>query len=212
MTVCGKNHYGSLIRGPDGWAWGEKKNYYDLHQSLPLLRYTPGRGHYRAVVDLMGHDQLGGKTVLYLIDGLYGGYYFDGTPYKWKTPPFNGDWPSSLFASQDPMAIDSVAYDFLLAEWPQVVCDGQGPPDGLQGGAQDYLHEAALANKPPSGTFYDPEADGTPLSSLGVHEHWNNAADKKYSRNLGVGQGIELISSPPHMSGAVRTAGRDEPR
>ena len=29
---------------------------------------------------------------------------------------------------------------------------------------------------------------------MGVHEHWNNATDKKYSRNLGKGEGIELVS------------------
>jgi len=28
---------------------------------------------------------------------------------------------------------------------------------------------------------------------LGVHEHWNNEIDKLYSRNLGTGNGIELI-------------------
>jgi hypothetical protein len=32
------------------------------------------------------------------------------------------------------------------------------------------------------------------LSSLGVHEHWNNAQDKKYSRNLKTGAGIELVA------------------
>jgi len=35
------------------------------------------------------------------------------------------------------------------------------------------------------------------LGSLGVHEHWNNAADKKYSRNLGKGAGIELVNLRP---------------
>jgi hypothetical protein len=85
------------------------------------------------------------------------------------------------------VAIDSVAVDFLRAEfttfphWPN---------------ADDYLHEAALAGNPPSGTFYDPD-HGTPtkrLASLGVHEHWNNAKEKKYSRNLGIGKGIELVT------------------
>ena len=56
-----------------------------------------------------------------------------------------------------------------------------------------YLLEAALANDPPSGTFYDPEKDGIQLKSLGVVEHWNNPADKKYSRNLGKDEGIELV-------------------
>jgi hypothetical protein len=30
--------------------------------------------------------------------------------------PFNGDWTNSLFFSQDPVAMDSVMYDFLFAE------------------------------------------------------------------------------------------------
>ncbi len=197
VTLCGKNPYGSLIRNPMGWERGVREDYYDLHLSLPNEMWSPGRGHYRAIVDLMGHEDLGGKTVLYLLDGLYGGYYAEGTPYKWNTSPFNGDWPSSLFVSQDPVAIDSVAYDFLLEEWPDVVSGGAGAPDSLLGGAQDYIHEAALAYDPPSGTFYDPEGDGTRLASLGVHEHWNNSTDKQYTRNLGTGSGIELITSDP---------------
>ena len=194
ITVCAKNHYGSLIRNPVGHEWGVKKDYYNLHDSLPCDWARPGIGYYRALVDLMGHAELGGKTVLHLIDGLYGGYYWEGTPYKWNMLPFDDNWPSSLFASQDPVAIDSVAYDFLHEEWPNVVEDGNGDPGSLEGGAEDYLHEAALANDPPSGTFYDPENDGTVMDSLGVHEHWNNPTDKQYSRNLGTGDGIELIS------------------
>ena len=58
----------------------------------------------------------------------------------------------------------------------------------------DYaMEEMALANNPPSGAVYDPERDGTVLKSLGVTEHWNNSIDKKYSRNLNSGEGIELI-------------------
>jgi hypothetical protein len=33
--------------------------------------------------------------------------------------------------------------------------------------------------------------------SLGVHEHWNNATDRKYSRNLGKNEGIELVTVGP---------------
>ena len=45
------------------------------------------------------------------------------------------------------------------------------------------------------GTFYDPNhAEPTQrLASLGVHEHWNNPQEKKYSRNLGANEGIELL-------------------
>ena len=55
-----------------------------------------------------------------------------------------------------------------------------------------YLHEAALTDAAPSGTGYT-DGQGASLASLGVHEHWNNGADKLYSRNLGAEEGIELI-------------------
>lgn len=181
ITLCAKNHYGSFIRLPSD------AGYYNLHFSLPNAGWSPGMAHYRAHVDIMGHSGLGGRTLLFLIDGLYGGYKWRGRPYKWNMRPFCSDWPSSLFASLDPVAIDSVAYDFLLEEWPNIVAEA-----GLQGGAEDYLHEAALADNPPSGTFYDPDRNGTALTSLGVHEHWNNPVDKLYSRDLGIGDGIEL--------------------
>ncbi len=35
ITVCAKNHYGSLIRNPVGVEWEVQKDYYDLHESLP---------------------------------------------------------------------------------------------------------------------------------------------------------------------------------
>ncbi len=181
ITVCGKNLYGALIRNPDRSLDGRKYDYYDMHRSLP--RNTVGSGRYRALVDLMGHHELGGKTLLCVVDGLYSGRNWSSAPARWKMRPFNDDWPSSLFVSQDPVAIDSVCYDFLSTEWsdyPQI------------SGAGDYLVEAALAADPPSGTFYDPEADGVRLESLGVHEHWSDPLSKQYSRNLGLGVGIEL--------------------
>ncbi len=185
ITLCAKNHYGSLVRKP-----ASSQGYYDMHKDLPYT--TPGMGRYRPLVDLMGHKHLGGKTLLYLIDGLYAGKHAkERAPRKWNSFPFNGDWSSSLFASQDPVAIDSVGFDFLWAEWDDAP---------HRSGTSDYLIEAALADDPPSGTFYDPDHKGNVvrLASLGVYEHWNNPTDKQYSRNLGTGKGIELIK----LSGA----------
>jgi hypothetical protein len=179
VTLCAKNHYGSLIR------WPVQEGYYDIH---PLC-FSKQTKVYRPLVDLMGHAHLGGKTVLCLIDGLFSGLHpRDPVPQRMQMPPFNGQYPCSLFASQDPVAIDSVALDFLQAEWADFP---------RQSGVDDYLHEAAQANSPPSGTFYDPDhaAPTKRLSSLGVHEHWNNAQAKKYSRNLGTGNGIELVEA-----------------
>ena len=99
-------------------------------------------------------------------------------------PLHNGScWPSSLFASQDGVAIDAVGIDFLRSEWPDM-------PD-LQY-AEKYLIEAALADNPPSKTFYDPEKDGVKCKSLGVMETWNSYEQKQYSRNLGANAGIDL--------------------
>ena len=196
VTVCAKNHYGSLLRCPDGYLRDAgNQDYYNLHDTLADMGNLPNLGHYRALVDLMGHPELGGKTVLYLVDALFCGYYWDSHPYQWKMPPFGdgvtGDWPSSVFVSLDPVAVDSVGYDFLRHEWPRVVTGSNGQ---LGEGPQDYLHESAQADNPPSGTFYDPGRTGVRLASLGVHEHWNNPIDKQYSRNLGTGSGIELVS------------------
>ena len=186
ITVCGKNHYGSLLRNPDRTLRGQRYDYYNMHNSLPVNRR--GMGYYRALVDLMGHPELGGKTVLYLVDGLFAGRNWDSRPEKWDMAPFYGDWPSSVFVSQDPVAIDSVCCDFLQTEWDDYM---------RYDGTDDYLHEAALAGDPTSGTFYDPNNDGIGLASLGTHEHWDNSYYKQYSRNLGTGEGIELTSPVP---------------
>ena len=178
VTLCAKNHLGSLIR------WPVQNGYYNLHPNC----FSRDAGIYRPLVDLVGHPHLGGKTVLYLVDGLFAGVHpVDAAPQRMKSPAFNGQWSCSLLASQDPLAIDSVGFDFLSTEWPDIA--GKG--------VDDYLHEAALADDPPSGTFYDP-THATPtqrLASLGVHEHWNNAQERRYSRNLGSGEGIQLVSA-----------------
>jgi hypothetical protein len=59
--------------------------------------------------------------------------------------------------------------------------------------SDNYLVEAALVDNPPSKAKYDPQRNNATLSSLGVMEHWNNAKEKKYSRNLGKNEGIELV-------------------
>jgi hypothetical protein len=63
VTLCGKNHFGSLVR------WPVEQGYYDMHRHSFLKE----AGRYREQVDLLGHAHLGGKTVLNLIDGLFCG-------------------------------------------------------------------------------------------------------------------------------------------
>jgi len=203
ISLTAKNHFGSItpFNGNGAFNW---------HYSLPVPEGNAGNsnggyGVYRCLVDFMGHRDIGGKTVLYLVDGLWGSINWGHPAIKWRMAPFNGDWPSSLFLSQDPVAIDSVGYDFLRSEFDRNhPTEGRYDPRDNSGpfpqykGVDDYLHQAADARNRPAGLVYDPEKDGTPLpDSLGVHEHWNNSADKQYSRNLGGKAGIELVYVGP---------------
>lgn len=178
VTLAAKNFFGCLDIETD---WRKNAHGSGFSQN------REGKRQYSVYPDFMGHKDLGAKTMLFLIDGIYGNKFVDGIPeYKWNLTPFNKQWPNSLFASQDGVAIESVVLDFALTEWPDA-------PDMMY--SDHAMEEMALANNPPSGVVYDPERDGTRLNSLGVTEHWNNPVDKKYSRNLGKDKGIELIYS-----------------
>lgn len=178
VTFCAKNHFGSVWH-PTQYDYYHGWHPAFMHKAVAALDFfadIPMRPmeSYNVLVDLMGHKDLGGKTLLFIAECIRYRY--------WEAPPFNGGPASSLFMSQDHVAIESVLLDFLRSEG-----------DIVAGTADNYLHEAAQAGDPPSGTVYDPENDGIPLESLGVHEHWNNPADRQYSRDLGTGEGIELI-------------------
>jgi hypothetical protein len=178
VTLSSKNFFGCVNIETD---WRKNAHCSGFSQS------REGKRQYSVYPDFMGHKDLGAKTILFLIDGIYGNKFVEGIPEsKWALAPFNNDWPNSLFASQDGVAIESVVLDFALEEWPDA-------PDMMY--SDHAMEEMALAHNPPSGAVYDPERDGTTLSSLGVTEHWNNASDKQYSRNLKTGEGIELVYS-----------------
>jgi len=195
VTLCAKNHFGSHTR--DGATHLHKGLLSDANDGQTRVVYDT---YYRVQVDLMGHKLLGGNTLLYIVDGLYASKEgFDETPVlKFKMAPFNNDFPSSIFMSQDAVAIESVCYDFLRTE---SALSSWSPNRANYGAVDDYLHQAAdKANWPKTvggSTFagYDPENDGSFISSLGTHEHWNNATSKQYSKNLDPtnGKGIELV-------------------
>jgi hypothetical protein len=198
-TFCGKNWYGCFCAPPGAGTlpWSDPAD--TAHVSAYVGNaYTPTMGNYRLQVDLMGNKNLGEKTVLFVLDGLWGFQHHGGSsrPIRFSYPPFNDDYPSSLLMSQDMVAIDSVGLDFIRSQFS----DNMGGTYGaISSAVDDYLHEAALADNPPSGTVYGYEPNGVQkrFSSLGVHEHWNNPIEKKYTRNLGTGNGIELVATDP---------------
>ncbi len=185
VTLTAKNHFGSHSRASAA----------HLHDGLvsSLVNDQPDRTDYkmyRVQVDLMEHKLLGGKTLIYIVDGLFGGNEAQCTPEKWTMTPFNNDWPSSVIASLDPVAVESVCFDLLRTEFNGLNGKTNRPNFGA---VDDYMHQAADSNNWAPGIHYDPEKDGVKLFSIGVHEHWNDAIHKQYTRDLGTGNGIELI-------------------
>lgn len=220
VTGCAKNHFGSMsadgdVNTPHAIGLHSYVTVHDfiINGSPEWSFYGRPMGTYNALVDLMGNKDLGGKTILFLTDGLYV-VPTEGDPntsaIKFQQPPFNNRWTSSIFISQDEVALESVIIDFLRTEQAINNKLTQIFPDGsLQnvvfGNVDNYLHEAAQADNPPSGTFYHPNGDSIRLQSLGVHEHWNNPVDKQYTRNLGTGEGIELIGLQSSMTSVIQT-------
>jgi hypothetical protein len=108
ITLFTKSHFGSHTRGSAA----------HLHPGLVApdkdLPMNAGYGKYRVLTDIMGHKELGGKRLLSILDGLWGGPPHElHAPRKWDMAPFSGSWTASLFVSMDPVAIASVAHDFL---------------------------------------------------------------------------------------------------
>jgi hypothetical protein len=196
VTFCSKNHFGTIscddINGtpfPNAPHAAGLHYYTAVHNiiipgSEEWTFYGRPMGTYNTLVDLMGHKDIGQKTLLFMIDALYAVQSEQDAvspESKWLSEPFNNDWTSSLFISQDNVAIESVGLDFFRTE------AAVNPNDTTVYGVVDnYLHEAAMADNPPSGTYYDPDNDGSRLESLGIHEHWNNAVEKSYV-------GIDLV-------------------
>ncbi len=119
VTLSFKHHFGSIA------------NCAALHgYTFPYEGdYTSA---YNPLVDIYQNPHFGPKTILTIGDGLYGSKEAqDSVPQQWST--FGDAPPCSLFFSQDPVAIDSVMYDFLQAE------------AGVQSHADDYLALAATA-------------------------------------------------------------------
>lgn len=168
ITSTGKNQFGSLEKVPP------------LHFSIRDWSSFRGMGTYNCIVDLMAHERIGGNTLVYIVDAMYVNPKHNGHAVRFKRAPFNNGWTSSFLASNDQVAIESVVLDFIYSELP------------LPANADNFLHEAANIGNPPSGIAYA----GKKLVSLGVHEHWNNPEQRMYSRNLGIGKGIELYRVP----------------
>lgn len=190
VTLSAKNHFGS-IRAP-----------WELHAGINPTREAT-KNAYSPLVDLSASPNLGGKTILFLLDGLYSGrkwhsypIHFPNFPFNNKTTPYeNPEWPSCLLASQDQVAIESVGIDVLYAQSKNNTepTFHNVPRILFRDNTDDYLNEMATPDHAPSGVKYI--QGGKTVTSLGVHEHWDNDSTMRYSRNIDPkkGKGIEFL-------------------
>ncbi len=199
VSLTAKLNFGNIGRGG-----AQHLHYSHVANRREGTATNTGYHKYRVFVDLMGSKYLGNNSVFWCVEGMFGGGSSEiKGPVKYFMPPFNGGWSNSIFMSLDPVAIESVGYDFLRTEF-----DGVHKHDAVNNewesipnmfGVDDYMHQAADHSNWPEGIVYDPDNSGKPIPVLGVHEHWNNGNDKQYTRNLGTGNGIELVSIPEDL-------------
>ena len=204
ISLTAKSNFGNIGRATAGHL-----HYSHIANRREGIPVNTGYHKYRVFVDMMGSRYLGQNTLFWCVEGLFGGGASEVKgPVKYFMSPFDNDWCNSIFMSLDPVAIESVGYDFLRTEW-----DGINKHDPVNNqwetmpnafGVDDYMHQAADPGNWPEGIIYDPDNSGSPVPVLGVHEHWNNAVEKQYSRNLGTGKGIELVSIPENLVNSVK--------
>ncbi len=101
VTLSFKNHFGSINQ------IGDLHNYISVSDPVYQATYSP-------LADVSANSNLKLKTILILGDGLFGGFGAGATAVGyWNV--FGGP-ANSLFFATDPVAVDCVMVDFLVAE------------------------------------------------------------------------------------------------
>ncbi len=166
-----------LLKGHNGQGitFGSK-NFYGINGIKPVWSDNEGKHpSISALTNYLTNANFGGKTILWAMDAMYPNKNLDGTPdSKWTDAPFNGRPASSFIMSLDGVAEESVSLDFFFQHYADEI-----NANGGLSNAEGYLINAAEAN-------------------AGVHEHWNNNLDRKYTKNLNpsASVGIELVYVP----------------
>ena len=106
ITLALKNHLGSI----DGFYTGG----HTMHQYF-YLGGSEYESNNNPIVNINSNLHIKDKTVLIVGDALYGGWRSNNTPpERWDS--YSGDSPNMLFFAGDPVAIDSVMFDYLDRE------------------------------------------------------------------------------------------------
>ena len=120
VTLGFKNHFGTIH------ACAGLHDYVNVVGAPPAYRTD-----YNPLVDLLGSPLIGGKTVLTVGDALFAARVFNQAPVPWTT--FGEQLPNSLLFATDPVAVDCIMHDLILAE----------PGTAVPANANNYLRLAA---------------------------------------------------------------------
>ncbi len=102
-----KNHFGSINRVN---GVGSDQLHYFIDPAMASYYSTT----YSPLVDIFKNPNIKDKTILTVGDALYGAFGAEAIPpVSWST---FGDAPNSLLFAKDPVAIDCVMVDLLVAE------------------------------------------------------------------------------------------------
>ncbi len=144
ITLSIKNNYGSAEIGTQG------RDYWHKYFYLGDAQY--GKSGTNPLIAINMNPVFVNKTRLIIGDGLFGNPTINYVaPVLFQS--FGNKPPEILFFGVDPVATDSVMFDYLQRE-----CKAKG----VAARNDDQLYNAATAG-------------------LGIHEHWNGDTTRKYS-------------------------------
>jgi uncharacterized protein (DUF362 family) len=153
---------------------GTFKNHFGtVNEPIDVMHCCMEESENNPLVDIYLNPHIRDKTRLIVGDGLFGmslddGGCGSGAPHRWSI--FNNGSPNFLFFSIDPVAIDSVMLDYVLAE--------RNAHD-LWSHGHGHLHCADA-------------------SGLGIHEHRDEQGQYHLIDFVNIGMGT-LVENPPEL-------------
>jgi hypothetical protein len=152
-----KNHYGSVFYNINDQ--GTMHAYFDPLDPMGNHNYGCNLNTENILADISNNPHIRNKTRLIVGEGMFGHSWSNlDAPIRYTS--FNNDDPNIYFFGVNPIAVSSVMADSLNYERSVSPIPQTKWPNPVE--HHEQLHAGAILG-------------------LGVHEHWNNPSDRKYT-------------------------------